>query len=698
MVRAASYLVLGGLMDHVAGVWAQTPPVLTNVAQIRALSADEATRKLPVRIRGVVTFMDPDLFVAFIRDETGGAYFSPRGSTAGPVARCRVGDLVELEGFTNPGRFAPHIVNIVSPPRVRVLGHPGLPEPRRLAPQELINPANHCERIEIVGVVRGIGRERGKLRLDLSTSAGSFRAVLPLPWDGGPSPATNWIGAVLRLRGVYGSLFNENRELAGLRVFVAGIDDVLVEDPGAESFDRRPVREIRSLLRFSDQTGPRVRLAGVVTHVEPGRGLFLQDDTAPVRVFTPQRDPLPPGTRADAVGYPGTADGQPVLRDGFVRVLGRAEQPAPLVVSAAEAFTGRLHGRLVRLRGTVLDRFIQPGNHLLLLNDGGLSFAARLIEPGSPRLLDLPERGSVTEVTGIALNDFVPDPDRAGEETPRFRAVSLQLHLRAPADMRVLRPAPYWTRERLQWLAAGVITVLLLAAAWIALLRRQVARQTALIKAKVARETLQEERARMARELHDTLEQQLTGLSLQLDAAGDTLADSPEVAQRALAAAQGLLKHTRAEARRSIWDLRPSALEDGDLLAALRETLSHASPGERPEINIAATGTARRLPAAVESGLLRIATEAVTNAVKHAQAASVRVQLTYKPDAVELTVRDDGCGFDATATPAAGHFGLTGMRERAARMNARLRIESRPGRGTTLTLTVPVTNDPPDSA
>jgi signal transduction histidine kinase len=242
------------------------------------------------------------------------------------------------------------------------------------------------------------------------------------------------------------------------------------------------------------------------------------------------------------------------------------------------------------------------------------------------------------------------------------------------------------------------MTVLLLAAAWIALLRRQVARQTALIEAKVARETLQEERARMARELHDTLEQQLTGLSLQLDAAGDTLAESPEVARSALVSAQGLLKHTRIEARRSIWDLRPSALEDGDLLAALRETLPQASPGARPAITIEATGAARRLPAAVESGLLRIASEAVTNAVKHAQATSVRVRLSHAPDAVELTVRDDGCGFDATAMPAAGHFGLTGMRERAARMNARLRIESRPGGGTTLTLTVFAKTDAPDSA
>jgi hypothetical protein len=77
--------LLGGLVGLLAAARVQTPAVLTNVAQIRALSADEAARKLPVRIRGVVTFMDPDLFVAFIRDETGSAYFSPRNFPAGPV-------------------------------------------------------------------------------------------------------------------------------------------------------------------------------------------------------------------------------------------------------------------------------------------------------------------------------------------------------------------------------------------------------------------------------------------------------------------------------------------------------------------------------------------------------------------------------------------------------------------------------------
>jgi len=687
--RCAPLLIL--LVGMAATARAQTTAVLTNIGQIRSLTAEEAARKFPVRVRGVVTFFDPDLFVGFIHDDTGSVHFSPRDFPNGPVARCRAGDLIEIEGITAPGRFAPHLLNGTSPPRVKVLGHPGLPEARRLAPPDLANPAHHSERIEIVGVVRGHGRERNKLALDLSTSSGSFRAVLPVLWSADASPATHWLGAVLRLRGVHGSLFNENRELAGLRVFVAAMEDVTVEDPGVGSFAERPVRPAAQLLRFHGQTSPRERVVGVVTHVEPGRGLFLQDDTGPLWVQTPQRDPVSAGTRVDIVGYPGTSDGQPVLRDGFVRVLGPGIPPAATTVSAGEAFAGRLHGRLVRLRGTVIDRFIQPGNHLLLLNDGGLTFAARLIEPDSTRLLDLPERGSLTEVEGVAINEFVPLSGLAGDDPARHQPVGFQLALRTPADMRVLHPAPYWTAERLQWLAGGVMAVLLLATVWIALLRQQVARQTALIETKVARETLQEERARLALDLHDTLEQELTGLSLQLDAASDTLPDSPDTARRALHTAQALLKHTRSEARRSIWDLRASVLERGDLVSALREALGQFSGGSgSPEIVVTSDGSMQALPGRIESNLLRIASEAVTNAVKHAAARRITVHFGFSPEEILLRIEDDGRGFDATAALSldSGHYGLLGMRERAAKLGGQLVFNSAPCCGTRIEIRV----------
>ncbi len=665
--------------------------VLTNVAQIRALLPEQAAQQLPVQVRGVLTFIDPEFHVAFVRDETGSSYFSPRLTPQSPAVKCVAGDLIELTGVTSPGRFAPQIVNGSNAAlRVRVLGHPGLPEPRRLAPQELANPVNHSEWIEVVGTVREVKREKSKTRLDLSTSSGGFSTLLPLKWTE-RGAATNWLGAVLRLRGVHGSVFTEGKELTGLRVFVPRMEDVHEEDAGVASFDDRPLRTADTLLRFTAQTSPRLRVAGVVTYSEPGRGVFLRGATGSLWVQSPQREHLPPGTELDAIGFPGSADGRAVLRDAFLRASGHQDQLEPRSVSVEDAFAGRLHGELVSLRGEVIDRFIQPGNHILLLKSGERLFHARLAQADRTNTIELPPRGSVTEVSGICVNDFVPNPGRLSDEATRYLPVALQIAMRSPDDIRMLQAPPYWTTERMRWLALGATVVLLLAVAWIALLRRQVGRQTAVIQEKVARETLQEERVRIARELHDTLEQELTGLSLQLDAATDTLPESPETAQRALVNAQALLKHTRSEARRSIWDLRASALENGDLVTALRETLHQFTGGNGgPEIVVESDGGARRLPGRIENNLLRIASEAVTNAVKHARARRIVVRVEFGADSVRLCVGDDGRGFDTEAAMSLGkgHYGLLGIRERAEKMGGELELRGGPGRGTEIAVRV----------
>jgi signal transduction histidine kinase len=237
--------------------------------------------------------------------------------------------------------------------------------------------------------------------------------------------------------------------------------------------------------------------------------------------------------------------------------------------------------------------------------------------------------------------------------------------------------------------------------AWNVSLRRRVTAQTEIIRQQAAREAVHEDRTRIARELHDTLEQELTGIAVQLDAVSDRLADSPPTAATALGTARALLRHTRTEARRSVWDLRAALLEEGDLGVALTATAAQLEGG--PEIRVSVEGAPRRLAASVENNLLRIGTEAMTNAVKHAAARSVAVRLVFGTDEILLEVRDDGKGFDASrsTTLAAGHFGWLGIRERAERIGAKLQIESQPGRGTrvvVLAYQAPGNGTPPTSA
>jgi ligand-binding sensor domain-containing protein/signal transduction histidine kinase len=198
------------------------------------------------------------------------------------------------------------------------------------------------------------------------------------------------------------------------------------------------------------------------------------------------------------------------------------------------------------------------------------------------------------------------------------------------------------------------------------------------------------ERNRMARELHDTLEQGFMGVGLQLEAALTRLAPREAPARTHVDTARQLLRHSQAEMRRSIRDLRSTTLDGVDLATALSRAAAQISAGTLVRIVVHIQGTARPLPDDVEQNLFRIGQEAVTNAIKHAQAHEVHVDLSFATDGVELTVRDDGRGFDAESSAvAAGHFGVLGMRERAEQVGGHLRLSSGPDRGTEVAVAVP---------
>ena len=189
-----------------------------------------------------------------------------------------------------------------------------------------------------------------------------------------------------------------------------------------------------------------------------------------------------------------------------------------------------------------------------------------------------------------------------------------------------------------------------------------------------------EERNRLAREIHDTLAQDLSAIAFQLEAAEALLDGEQERARKSVTAALGLTRKALEEARRSVLDLRAAPLEGRTLPAAL------AALAE--EIGVVFEGGAGPLPAAIEVGLYRIAREALQNALRHADASSIVLRLETPPGRVRLTVRDDGKGFSESGTE--GRFGLVGMRERARLLGGTFQVESSPGAGTRVTAEVPL--------
>ena len=202
-----------------------------------------------------------------------------------------------------------------------------------------------------------------------------------------------------------------------------------------------------------------------------------------------------------------------------------------------------------------------------------------------------------------------------------------------------------------------------------------------------------EERTRLAREIHDTLAQGFVGISSQLDAVALTLNGRLDVARKHLDLARKMARHSLTEARRSVMDLRSSALEGQDLPGALSDAARQWAAGSSVQVAVHVAGGSRKLPEEVEQNVLRIAQEAVANTMKHAGAKEVEIRLEMQERKLKLSVADNGRGFEQSEafSEVGGHFGLLGMRERAERLGGELELHSRPGLGTRVEVTVPLT-------
>lgn len=196
------------------------------------------------------------------------------------------------------------------------------------------------------------------------------------------------------------------------------------------------------------------------------------------------------------------------------------------------------------------------------------------------------------------------------------------------------------------------------------------------------------ERNRLAQDIHDTLAQGFTGILLQLEAAMH--APAPELTRRHIEQARDLARENLQEARRSVRALRPLALDNENLVGALTHCIHQMTSYGTTPVQFAVHGIPCPLPAELEDDLFRIGQEALTNALKHAEADEIHLDLTFGPAQMQLDVRDNGKGFDVYGGFQGNGFGLIGMHERAERLGGQLRIFSLPGQGTSVTVVVPI--------
>jgi signal transduction histidine kinase len=673
---AVSALVAGAFS---VGVRAQVPaaakplPTLTHVDQIRSLSPEEASLGYPVTIRGVIT-MDAPAPDFIVQDATAGIYVEGSPSPRFPHL---LSQFVEVEGVTGPGRFAP----VIRETKLRVLGERALPKAQLFPFSELANGQHDSQWAQVRGIVRSAAVDRSSwqeltLAMRIASEGGEFNARVPIAHDQDLSSSVDkWVDSEVLIEGVCGSLYNANRQLTGILFYVPRLSFIKVEAPATEV-------PLSALLRFSPAEGTRhrVRVRGIVGYQQPGNALFLQSQGKGLRVLTQQNTALDVGDLVDVLGFPAMGDSAPILEDALFHRLGHEKTPEPVKLNLGVPWE-RFDGAVVTTNAKLLNRQAQPDGLRLMLQDGDVFFDAALPASASAeRLLSIPLNSEV-QVTGICLV-------RSGGlwQTPQ----SFRMLLRLPQDVVVLTAPSWWNLRHTLWLLGVTGGVLLAVIVWVVVLGRRLQEQMDIIRQKLRSSAVLEERNRIARELHDTLEQELAGITMQLDLAVDCFQQAPGVAQHALENARDMSRHSMVEARRSVWDLRCQLLENGDLVSALAQIVGPLVQQERTKFDFKIDGSPVRLPGPVEMNLLRIGQEAVANAVKHGRAQHVSIELRYAPASVCLTVSDDGQGFVAAEASPTGHFGLLDMRERAQSMGSHLIVESEPGRGARIAVEVPV--------
>jgi len=297
--------------------------------------------------------------------------------------------------------------------------------------------------------------------------------------------------------------------------------------------------------------------------------------------------------------------------------------------------------------------------------------------------VDVPLRSTV-RVTGIC------QVESSTSVVLTSRPETVPLQLRSREDIAVLESPPWWTARRLLGGLVALAGATLLAGLWIAVLRRQVRRQTAALRRRIESEAALEERHRIAREFHDSLEQDLTGLALRLDAVATRTFD--DKGRQIIDVSRGLLSRIQAETRNFVSDLRDAAENDGDLASALEAAATRLDSADGVEVRVEFAGPPPPLPVATVHHLRMIARESVTNALKHARAGRVTIDVAVVDATLRLRVTDDGRGFDATLETRgkSGHFGCVGIRERARKVGAQVTWRSAPGQGTTVEVTLPL--------
>lgn len=442
-------------------------PVLDTARAIHMLSASEASRKYPVRLRAVVTYSSSFNGNLFVQDHTDGMYVS-LDDTEGSVLQ--PGDWIEVTGTTTPGQFAPSVKS----GHFRILGRASLPAPDRNEIEAVFQGQRDCRWIELPGVIQSLTAGARDAMAQVLCGTHRLRAFI----HGPTGELAALVNAEVKLRGVTGALYNNRRQMLGVVLYVPGREYIQVEQPApADPFDL-PLRTAQTLLQYQSGAamGHRVRLRGTVTAAELSGPTVVRDATGPVIVKDHSEARLKPGDVAEVVGFPIAGSYSPLLTGATIRKVGCGKVPVPRTLGAAQLLDGSYDGELVQVEGLLNDRIMRADRLEFLLRSGHTQFTAVLRARTVP---NIPKEGAQLRVAGIY--SLQVDDSRVGVE-PR----SFEIRMRSPADLTILKQPPWLTFEHLLPIFLIAVTIAGVALLWASRLRRRLNAQTGSLVQKTA--------------------------------------------------------------------------------------------------------------------------------------------------------------------------------------------------------------------